>query len=375
MSIGQTDSPYFLKVMAAHRYMDIVTDIKEQVANGVLLPGSKIKSENELSEEYGLSRQTVRHSIAVLEEDGLVRRVKGSGTYITDNALTDRSNRKKVAVVTTYVNNYIFPQMIQHMEKVLADSGYMVQIYFTYNRISKEREILEGIIEADEVAGIIIEATKSNLPNPNLKYFEKLKQMHIPVLFINTYYEELNMPHVSINDVQAGALATEHVIEKGHTKIGGVFKLDDGQGAKRYFGFLETINKAGINISGNDIVWFDTVDIESPENIESLYERIHSRLGSRTAIVFYNDEVATKLMEAFRKHGIKVPDDISIIGIDDSVASTNEEDHITSIIFPTRDVADKAARNLLELIKNPKFDGTYEFSLELVERNSVKEII
>ena len=375
MSIRQTDSPHFLKVMAAHRYMDIVTDIKEQVANGVLLPGSKIKSENELSEEYGLSRQTVRHSIAVLEEDGLVRRVKGSGTYITDNALTDRSNRKKVAVVTTYVNNYIFPQMIQHMEKVLADSGYMVQIYFTYNRISKEREILEGIIEADEVAGIIIEATKSNLPNPNLKYFEKMKQMHIPVLFINTYYEELNMPHVSINDVQAGALATEHVIEKGHTKIGGVFKLDDGQGAKRYFGFLETINKAGINISGNDIVWFDTVDIESPENIESLYERIHSRLGSRTAIVFYNDEVATKLMEAFRKHGIKVPDDISIIGIDDSVASTNEEDHITSIIFPTRDVADKAARNLLELIKNPKFDGTYEFSLELVERNSVKEII
>ena len=375
MSIRQTDSPHFLKVMAAHRYMDIVTDIKEQVANGVLLPGSKIKSENELSEEYGLSRQTVRHSIAVLEEDGLVRRVKGSGTYIADNALTDRSNRKKVAVVTTYVNNYIFPQMIQHMEKVLADSGYMVQIYFTYNRISKEREILEGIIEADEVAGIIIEATKSNLPNPNLKYFEKMKQMHIPVLFINTYYEELNIPHVSINDVQAGALATEHVIEKGHTKIGGVFKLDDGQGAKRYFGFLETINKAGINISGNDIVWFDTVDIESPENIESLYERIHSRLGSRTAIVFYNDEVATKLMEAFRKHGIKVPDDISIIGIDDSVASTNEEDHITSIIFPTRDVADKAARNLLELIKNPKFDGTYEFSLELVERNSVKEII
>lgn len=361
--------------MAAHRYMDIVTDIKEQVANGVLLPGSKIKSENELSEEYGLSRQTVRHSIAVLEEDGLVRRVKGSGTYIADNALTDRSNRKKIAVVTTYVNNYIFPQMIQHMEKVLADSGYMVQIYFTYNRISKEREILEGIIEADEVAGIIIEATKSNLPNPNLKYFEKMKQMHIPVLFINTYYEELNMPHVSINDVQAGALATEHVIEKGHTKIGGVFKLDDGQGAKRYFGFLETINKAGISISGNDILWFDTVDIESPENIESLYERMHSRLGSRTAIVFYNDEVATKLMESFKKHGIRVPDDISIIGIDDSVASTNEEDQITSVIFPTKDVADKAAKNLLELIKNPKFDGTYEFSLELVERNSVKEII
>lgn len=354
--------------------MDIVTDIKEQVSKGILKPGNKIKSENELSEEYGLSRQTVRHSIAVLEEEGLVRKVKGSGTYITENAGKDRSNRKTVAVVTTYVNNYIFPQMIQHMEKVLSDSGYMVQIYFTYNRISKEREILEGIIEADEVAGIIIEATKSHLPSPNIKYIEKIRQMQIPVLYVNSYYDNYNIPHVSINDVQAGALATEYIISKGHNKIGGVFKLDDGQGARRYYGFLETLSKAGINVTGNDILWFDTVDIESPENIESLYERIHSRLGSRTALVFYNDEVAIKLMNSFRKHGIRIPEDVSIVGIDDSVISPDENIHITSVIFPTKDVADKAARNMIELIKNPKFDGTYEFSLELKERNSVKEI-
>ena len=88
--------------MASRRYMDIVTDIKEQISSGVLKPGSKIKSENELSEEYGLSRQTVRHSIAVLEEDGLVRRVKGSGTYIAENALTDRAG------VTAPPDHYVY---------------------------------------------------------------------------------------------------------------------------------------------------------------------------------------------------------------------------------------------------------------------------
>ena len=134
------------------------------------------------------------------------------------------------------------------------------------------------------------------------------------------------------------------------------------------------MNEAGLRVTGNDLLWFDTVDIESPENIESLYERMHSRLGSRTAIVFYNDEVALKLMGSFRKQGISIPDDISIVGIDDSIISPDENDQITSVIFPTQAVADKAAKNMLELINNPKFDGTYEFSLEIIERNSVKDI-
>lgn len=338
------------------------------------MPGDKIKSENELSSEYGLSRQTVRHSIAVLNEEGFVRTVKGSGTYVTDNAITDRTNRKTIAVVTTYINNYIFPKMIQHLERILSDGGYTVQIYFTYNRITKEREILEGLIEKDEVAGVIIEATKSHLPNPNIKYFEKLKRMNIPVLFLNSYYEEINLPHVTINDVLAGSLTTDYVIERGHKKIGGIFKLDDGQGAKRYFGFLNSMQKAGLKVTANDILWFDTIDIENNENLEMLFERIKARLSSRTALVFYNDEVAIKMLGLFKKYGIRVPEDVSVVGIDDSVISGNEDEKITSVRFPTKAVAEKAAKNMLELIKNPKFNATYEFDLELIERESVKDM-
>lgn len=354
--------------------MDIVTDIKEQISSGALMPGDKIKSENELSEEYGLSRQTVRHSIAVLLEEGFVRKVQGSGTYVTDNAISDKSNRKSIAVITTYVDAYIFPMMIQRMERVLSDAGYTVQIYFTYNRISREKSILEGLIENNEVAGIIAEATKSHLPNPNVKYYEKLKKMQIPILFINSYYENVNIPHVSINDVQAGRIATEYLISKGHEKIGGVFKLDDGQGAKRYYGFLEAINNAGIRITGNDIIWFDTVDADNKENLELLYKRIINRLSSRTALLIYNDETATKLMELFYRDGYEIPSDISVIGIDDSVISPDGKNKLTSVIFPTKQLGEKAAQNMLELINNPKFNATFEFDLELIERESVKNM-
>ena len=354
--------------------MDIVNDIKEKIKLGSLKPNDKIKSENELSEEYGLSRQTVRHSISVLEKEGLVRRVKGSGTYIAENAITDKTNRNTIVVITTYVDAYIFPQMIQYMERVISDGGYNVQICFTNNRISKEKTILESIIEKDDVAGVIAEATKSHLPNPNIKYYEIIRKKKIPVLLLNSFYENTDIPHVSINDVQAGKLATNHIIEKGHKKIGGIFKLDDGQGARRYYGFLEAMSEAGLKVTGNDILWFDTVDLETEENVKMLFERLRARLQSRTAIVFYNDETAIKLLDLFRKNGIKIPDDLSVVGIDDSVISPDENVKITSVIFPTKTVAEKAANNMLEMINNPSFDGTYEFDLEIVERDSVKAL-
>ena len=270
---------------------------------------------------------------------------------------------------------YIFPKMIQYIESVLSKEGYNVQICFTNNRVSREKTILEAILEKDDVAGVLAEATKSNLPNPNIKYYDKLCENKIPVLFINSYYENAKFPHVSINDVQAGRIATEYLINKGHKKIGGLFKLDDGQGAKRYYGFIEAMNDVGLKITGDDFVWFDTVDLESQEHTELLFEKIKLRLSSRSALVFYNDETAMKLLELFKKNGIKIPEDVSVIGIDDSVISPDENAKITSVIFPTQAVAEKAAKNMLELIKNPKFDATYEFDLEINERDSVKSLI
>ena len=361
-------------IMTQPRYMAVVDWVKKELEKGNLKPGDRLDSENELSVKFSLSRQTIRHAIAVLEKEGYVTRIQGSGTYISDNNITDKVNRKNIAVITTYVDAYIFPQMIQHVERVLSNAGYTVQISFTYNRISREKSILEGIVAKDDIAGVIAEPTKSSLPNPNLKYYEKLRKKHVPVLFMNTYYEALDAPHVSMDDIMAGKIATQYVIGKGHKRIGGVFKLDDGQGARRYYGFLEAMNEASLRVTGNDLLWFDTVDIENEENVRQLAERIRKRLSTRTALVLYNDESAYKLINEFNKMGLKVPDDISIVGIDDTLLSTNGTVQITSVAYPTEEIAVKSANNLLELIKNGRFDATYEFSVHIVERESVKDL-
>ena len=360
--------------MVQPRYMVVVDWVKSELLKGNLNPGNRLNSEHELAEKFSLSRQTIRHAIAVLEKEGYVTRVQGSGTYISDNNITDKVNRKNIAVITTYVDAYIFPQTIQHIERVLSDAGYTVQISFTNNRISREKTILEGIVEKDDIAGVIAEPTKSSLPNPNLKYYKQLMKKHVPVLFMNAYYEVLDAPHVSMNDKLAGKLATKYVIEKGHKRIGGVFKLDDGQGTRRYAGFLEAMNEADLKVTGNDLLWFDTVDVENEENIKDLVSRIRRRLSTCTALVMYNDEVAYKVINEFNKMGINIPEDISIVGIDDTLLSTSGTVQISSVAYPTKKIADKTALNLLELIKDGRFDANYEFDVELVERESVKDI-
>lgn len=361
--------------MTQPRYMVVVNWVKGELEKGNLNPGDRLNSENELSDMFSLSRQTIRHAISVLEEEGYVNRVQGSGTYISNNHITDKVNRKNIAIIMTYIDAYIFPQTIQYLERVLSDAGYTVQISFTNNRISREKSILEGIVEKDDIAGVIAEPTKSNLPNPNLRFYQQLINKHIPVLFINAFYETLNAPHISMNDKMAGKIATNYLIENGHKRIGGVFKLDDGQGAKRYAGFLEAMNEADLKVTGNDLLWFDTVDIENDDNVSNLVMRIKRRLSTRTALVMYNDEVAYKVITQLVKEGIRIPEDISIVGIDDSMLATSGPVEISSVANPTRKLAEKAAETILALINDGQYDATYEFNVDLVKRNSVKKLL
>lgn len=353
------------------KYLEIVNWINEQIREDKILPGQKLYSENELSKMFGLSRQTVRHAISVLEQAGVVNRVQGSGTYISDRRTGKMENCNRIALIMTYVDGYIFPRTIRKMENVLFEHGYSVQIAFTNNRIERERIILEDILKRDEVAGIIAEPTKSGIPNPDLDLYQKILKKKIPLLFINGFYEKLHAPHVSMNDRCAGKAATKLLIDKGHRKIAGMFKLDDIQGHNRYSGFMEAINEAGLVCRDHNVIWFDTEDIE---NLEQLKSKIMQRIQGCTALVVYNDEVAYELVHLFKNIGLRVPEDLSIVSIDDSELAVLGEVNLSSVPYPMERLGEKAAKNMLQMIQNPAFDGNYEFDVAVVERESVKEV-
>lgn len=353
------------------KYMELVNWIREQVESKKFSPGQKMYSENRLKDMFHVSRQTVRHAVAILEEEGVLVRKRGSGTYVSDIRQENLENKTRIAVVTTYVDGYIFPKTIQGIEEVLFEKGYSVQIAFTNNQVSREKTILEDILSRNEVAGVIAETTKSGLPNPNLSLYGTLQKRGIPILFINSYYPQLSAPHVSLNDRMAGMRAVEYLIERGHRKIGGIFKLDDGQGHMRYAGYLDAMGKAGIEIDDSRIVWIDT---DMMKHLGEYRNLLISRLKGCTAAICYNDQIGAEAASILNSVDIRVPEDISLVSIDDSELALMGDVALASIPHPKDKLGEKAALNLLKMIQNPEYDGTYEFDADVVERDSVRSI-
>lgn len=353
------------------KYLELVEFITKKIEENELQPGEKIYSENQLSSMFGISRQTVRHAISILVNEKLLIRIQGSGTYVNEVDKKDTVQSTRIAVITTYVDNYIFPKIIQGIEKVLSENGYAVQISFTNNEIDKERDVLEDILNKSDVAGIICETTMSGLPNPNMKLYRDIQKRKIPILFINSYYAELQAPHVSINDKLTAKDAMQYIIQKGHKKIGGIFKLDDGQGHLRYLGYIEAMKENGLQPCEDNIVWLDTRDIKQ---LECCKDRIMDRIQGCSAIFCYNDEVAFGITKIMAKENMKIPEDMSIISIDNSELTTIGEIAITSMEHPKEKLGEKAAENLCKLIRNKKYNATYEFETKLIERSSVRVI-
>ncbi len=352
------------------KYKEICFWVKNRLSSGELKPGDKVESEYRLCEQFKVSRQTVRHAIAVLEEEGIVKRYRGSGTYISDSehVIPKKEKTMQVAVMTTFVQEYIFSAIIRELEAQFSDSGYSLQISVTNNSVEKERMILKNILDKNTVDGLIAETTKSGLPNPNLDIYRELMERGTPVLFINSYYPQLNAPHVSLNDKMAGKLVTNYLLQCGHRNIAAVFKGDDGQGHQRYAGYLEALMESNIRINDKWVVWVDT---DMMTDIEGSARWFYSRLKGCTACVCYNDEMASKILSVCRQNEIRVPKDLSLISIDNSDIASYCEVPLTSANNPVRNMAKIAALHMMNMIDGREVPQSTELETEIVTRKSV----
>lgn len=354
------------------KYMELVNWVKDRIKQNEIKAGDRLYSEHEFSSMFNMSRQTVRHAISILERENIIERRQGSGTYIKNLYETEHQKTMNVAVVTTYVDSYIFPNIIKGIEDVTSRAGYNAQISFTYNSHARESEVLKNILEKNNIDGIIIETTKSALPNPNLQYYQEIIRRKLPILFLNCFYPNLNIPHVSMNDTKAGLLAVNYLIECGHQKIAGIFKSDDFQGHLRYSGYRKGLADHGLQVMDEHVLWIDT---EDQRHMDDNVTRILRRLKDCTAVLCYNDEVAFALVDICLKNGIRIPDDLSVISVDNSHLVNLCEVPLTSIGYPFLEIGKTIAENLLQMIDDPSFNGMKEFTPTITVRDSVKRIV
>ncbi len=353
------------------KYERIVSWVQSEIENGALSRGSKLPSENDLMERFGVSRQTVRRAMEEMTEKGIVEGRRGSGTYVTVNTRRYAGKEIRIAVMLTYVDTYIFPSIIRGIESVLSREECTLQIAMTDNAVEKERRLLREFIRTQSVDGVIAETVKSALPNPNVELYRELENLGIPVLFVNSYYRELDIPHVSMDDRRAGYLAAKHLAECGHTRIGGIFKADDGQGHLRYAGYTDALMERDIRIRGEQVIWIDSEALRAMEEDNA---RFLKRLKGCTACVCYNDETAYKIVGILQKAGRRVPDDLSVVGIDNSGLAKFCPVPLTSVENPVEELGRTAAEQIIgKILKNEEME-TLEFAPKLIMRNSVKVI-
>ncbi len=357
------------------KYQKLYNWCRTLITSGVIKNKDKFPSENILQKKFGYSRQTVRTALNQLEEDGLIVRVKGSGTYVSYENKTEDKGKPRVGLILSYFSDYLFPRVYDGIESVMTEKGYEIDVAVTKNRLNDEAMYLEGMLSGN-LSGLIIEGTRSSFPNPNIRLYNEIRKRNIPTLFIHNHYPNQKFDSVEMSDARAGYEAAKTLIQNGHRRIGGIFKYDDMQGMERYKGFIECLSDYGVKFDDDWIRWYSTKDMEEKLSKKGLL-RMYRRTKDCTAMILYNDEVAEHYMEFLEDRGLKVPEDISLISFDDAELAQNGDVKVLSVIHPKYNLGRLTARNLLQMMEDPDWQNknySHRFPVTFNDGNSVKNI-
>lgn len=249
-----------------------------------------------------------------------------------------------VGVIIPEFFKSFFPEIIMGIESVLRPNGYHVLI--CQSNESAEIELVNlKALESKMVDGFIISVTG----NDNYSYFESLIKSNFPVVFFNRICPGLNVSQVVVDDYKWAFQATDYLIKCGYKRIvhlAGPNNLDLAQERKR--GYVNALEKHGINIDADLII---PCGVQMERGVMAAHTILNME-NRPDAIFAINDPVAIGAMKTLQRNGIKIPDDIAIIGFTDSKMAIVVEPNLTSVEQPTFEMGKAAAELLLEQIKN-----------------------
>ena len=329
------------------KYIQLYNLLKEQITQNALIPGTQLPTEHAIAAKYQVSRQTVRQALDLLRRDGYISSVQGSGSYVNKPAVSSPKTGQ-IAVICTYISEYIFPSILRGVENVTKEKDYQLLINSTNNSIASERSILSKLAD-NPVDGIIVEGTKTALPNPNREFYFSLAAKGIPIVFINGFYPDVtgeNVIHLVTDDYAGGYLATSELIRAGHRNICGIFKSDDRQGTERYSGYMDAIVRLGAEVRDNNVIWFTT------ESKDMLYRSIGDLLNKTdrtcTGAVCYNDQIASAVIRCCEsREGNPIR---AVASFDQCLGITSETIDFVSYPHPKEKMGTIAAEKLFNMI-------------------------
>ena len=282
----------------AIKYKWLVEQLREIISDSIQKGINKLPTEQELTVRYRVSRQTVRAALAVLEDEREIRRIKGSGAYIT--GLSSLEDRNIVGILIPDEQQYEYPALINDIRVALAAEGFSCKVYPTHNHVDQERQILQFLLKSP-LRALIVEPVKSALPSPNTELYQRLIQRGTSILFLECAYPQLSQIPVIYEDNLYGAgLLVQSLVEKGHSSIAGIFQMDDQRGLERYQGFLDAMQNQGLTVPDRNICWYTTQELDDfrqSRDISFLKKFLERITPDYTAFICEDDFIAWLLWE------------------------------------------------------------------------------
>lgn len=318
----------------------------------------------------GLSRATVsrvinNHPYVSEEKKNLVQEAMEHLGYIPNSHAQFLRKQKTniIAVLVPKLTNPFFAYLVESLERQASKKGFQILICNTLYDKDREIAFLE-LLKKKQVDGIIMTTIENE--------WEKINAIPLngPIIFCNEYVTGVNLPSIRLNNKEGGYIGTQHLIQRGHTKIGYCWGGDERSLSNdRWEGYRSALAANGLAIR-KSWLFEKTFDIEDGRRVMN---KIMLMEDKPTALFTGSDEVAAGIVSEAKKQGISVPDDIAVIGFDDQPIARVVEPQLTTIRQPIDEIAEMTIKVMLELLEGReknKEQLIYELPLKLVVRGS-----
>lgn len=278
----------------------------------------------------------------------------------------ENSRTNTIGVIAPFISRWYFSQALAGVEQSLREAGLDVLLY-NFAQVDARKRVFQQKKLVGKVDGLIV----ISLP-PTEKEFDQILGLGIPVALLGVQDERCSS--VSINDIEGAAIAAQHLIDMGHRDIAimagqNSFSYNFEVADQRRFGFMQALakNKVKFNPDFEIIADFDS------RTAEIAMDEFLRRKKLPTAIFCESDEMALGVMKSIRKKGLRVPEDISVIGFDDHEHS--EIFGLTTISQPVQFLGQLAASQIMGRIEKPESKtAQMHVPTTLIIRNSVKDL-
>ncbi|WP_420553546.1 LacI family DNA-binding transcriptional regulator [Tenacibaculum aiptasiae] len=320
-----------------------------------------------IAKELGVSVSTVskalRDSYEISKETK--DRIKAYADYYNyrpnNLALQLRNQKTKViGIILPKIVHHFFSTVIKGIEDEANKRGYNIMVCFSNNNEKKEAETID-VLTNGSVDGLLVSIAKETLENNTFSHFKRLTENEVPLVLFDRTHASINCDKVIVDDIGAGYKATKHLLDLGCEKIAIVTTPEHVTvGLHREQGYEKALKEQG-GVIDRDLI----IEVDEEKDI---YTQIKELFVHEVDAVFAVNEIyAAIAIRIAKEKGLRVPEDISIVGFTDGLISEYSSPSITTVVQHGFTMGKQAAEMLIDRIENG--DDKKRFQTKVISSN------